>query len=377
MENRGGKHLAELQSIALVLLACGVCAIPVRFLRSRTIKPTPLAEYSGGRYSGCRAPTSFRQSLYRKRLIAAAYNLTPRAVLAARPGPTRTALRSSQSPRRDTPHAGRPDGHAAKTSDRPLRPGVPSREEGISIYELTVAKTGSKLVRQKRLPTVADSHQHPVPAASGGIDKPSCRPATPPSPIRVDPAARCTRRPWSTAPEFRQIRLRSRMDARRNAVRWQSAAGRRTTRSQPLRAIEQQLGLSCRPQRPVEALVIDHLARPAKTDGRPTARASRPSPLRDSNARKIRVRQQILDKVDRDRFVNTFGSVTVTPTSYVRNPPVEPFFTANLAVTVPRASSQLRSLNLRYRRPAYRHPTCRPNSHPRRTAARPVACARR
>lgn len=260
------------QFIALLLLAPAAFAqSPFLSFEVATIKPTPLAEYSGGRYLRMQSAHQFQAKAYTANgLIAAAYNLTPRAVLG---GPAWTG-----SDRFEivavTPGETRPTQDDQMAMLRKLltdRFGLAFHREKkeFSIYELTVAKTGSKLVATKAPPDQSPTLTSTLyPAASGGIDKA----VMPARNATIAQFASILQRGALDRPVVDSTGISGRFDFDLEWTPDETQFGGNLPPGPPdnakpslYAAIEQQLGLRLQATKgPVEALVIDHLARPSE-----------------------------------------------------------------------------------------------------------------
>ncbi len=256
------------QIIAFTLVVTGLYA---QKFEVATIRPTPLPEYKRGQYIRMQSAHQFQAKAYTVNgLIAAAYNLTPRAVLGGPPwtGSDRFEIVAV------TPGDARPTQDDQMAMLRSLltdRFGLTFHREKkeFSIYELTVAKGGPKLVASQAPPD-----QSPVltstlyPAASGGIDK------------AVMPARNATMAQFASIlqrgaldrPVVDNTGISGRFDFDLEWTPDETQFGGNLPPGPPddakpslYAAIEQQLGLRLQATKgPVEALVIDHLEKPTE-----------------------------------------------------------------------------------------------------------------
>jgi uncharacterized protein (TIGR03435 family) len=264
--------LLKYQFIGLVLLAQGAFAqSPFVSFEVATIKPTPLSEYSCGRYLRMQSAHQFQAKAYTVNgLIAAAYDLTSRAVLGGPPW--------AESDRFEilavTPGETRPAQDDQIAMLRKLltdRFGLAFHREKkeFSIYELTVAKTGPKLIASQAPPDQSPTLTSTVyPAASGGIDKivMPARNAT------VSQFASILQRAIVDRPVVDTTGISGRFDFDLEWTPDESQFGGNLQPGPPdnakpslYTAIEQQLGLRLQAAKgPVEALVIERVERPSE-----------------------------------------------------------------------------------------------------------------
>jgi uncharacterized protein (TIGR03435 family) len=236
-----------------------------------TIKLVPQEDAKAGRYIRMQSDHRFQAKNYTiSGLIAAAYNLTPRAISG---GPA-----WAESDRYDvigaTPGELRPTYDDQMTMLRKLltdRFNLTFHHEPkeFSIYELSVAKGGAKLTASSAPPDEPNNVTSTLfPAASGGID----RALLPAHNVTIGQFASVLQRAIVDRPVVDHTGLTDRYDFQLEWTPDDSEFGGQLPAGPPdspkpglFTALQQQLGLRLEATRgPIQTLVIDHLEKPSE-----------------------------------------------------------------------------------------------------------------